>query len=66
MTKAAHDVGCASRRSERCDCKTGRDRHIQRAAKESLKRRTSEIIEVPRGTLGQEDWLKLKLTGGTR
>ena len=66
MTKAVHDVGCASRRSERCDCTTGWSRRVQRAARNTLKRRTGVIVEVPRGTLRRVDWLAMKLTGRIR
>ena len=66
MTKSAHDIGCAARQSERCDCTTGRDRRIKRAALESLRRRGNEIYEVERGTLGHDDWLEKKLTGRIR
>ena len=66
VTKSAHDIGCAARQSKRCDCTTGRDRRIKRAALESLERRGNDIYEVPRGTLGDDDWLMMKLTGRIR
>lgn len=57
--KSKHDIGCEARNNKSCNCKQGHDRKILKYAKETLKRRKSEIIK---GTLNEPgNWLERRV-----